>query len=59
MSKNYNDIKYKIILNDVYPQCLASDLNEEQRKEQVLKLRSEHPGMDICVFTMDGDSVYW
>lgn len=59
MSKNYNDMKYKIIMNDIYPQCLASNLDEEQCKEQVLKLRSEHPGMDIRVFTMDGDSVYW
>ena len=59
MNKNYNDIKYKIILNDIYPQCLASNLNEEQRRKQVSELRSEYPGMDIRVFTMNGDSVYW
>lgn len=52
-------IKYKIILNDIYPQCLAFNLNEEQCREQVLKFRGEYPGMDIRVFTMDGDSVYW
>ncbi len=59
MSKNYNDIKYKIILNDIYLQCLASNLNEEQCRKQVFELRSKYPGMDIRVFTMDGDSVYW
>lgn len=52
-------IRYKIILNDIYPQCLAFNLNEEQCREQVRKLRNEYPGMDIRVFTMDGDSVYW
>ena len=52
-------LRYKIILNDIYPQCLASDLNEEQCRKQVVKLRDERPGMDIRVFTMDGDSAYW
>lgn len=52
-------IRYKIILNDIYPQCLASNLSEEQCRKRVFELRGEHPGMDIRVFTMDGDSVYW
>ena len=50
--------KYKIILDDVYPQCCAYDLTEDEVKEKVENLRSEKPGMSFYVFTMDGDSTY-
>lgn len=50
---------YKIILNDVYPQCCASNLTEDEAKEKVKNLRAERPKLEFHVFTMDGDSTYW
>lgn len=50
---------YKIILDDVYPRCIAYNLTEEEAKNQVAQLRKENPKYDFYVFTMDGDSTYW
>lgn len=50
---------YKIILDDIYPQCIAYNLTAEEAKNQVEQLRKEHPKCDFYVFTMDGDSIYW
>lgn len=56
---NEQPLRYKIILDDVYPHCLAFNLTEEQCKEQIIFFRNKYPGMDIRVFTVDGDSIYW
>ena len=50
---------YKIILDDIYPHCIAYNLTEEEAKHQVAQLRKEHPNYDFYVFTVDGDSTYW
>lgn len=54
-----NEIKYKIILNDIYPQCLAYNLTEQECIEKLNELRKKHPNQDIRAFTIDGDSCYW
>lgn len=50
---------YKIILNDVYPQCCGADLTADEAKTLLAKLREERPTLDFRVFTMDGLSMYW
>ena len=52
---------YKIILDDVFPQCLAYDITADECKEKLVKFREEMPKMasSIRAFTVDGDSVYW
>lgn len=50
---------YKIIFNDVYPRCLATNLTEAECKEKLIELRKAYPNCDIRAFTIDGDSCYW
>lgn len=53
------NVRYKIILDDVFPQCCGYDLSEDEAKTMVAKLRAEKPSLDFYVFTVDGDSTYW
>ena len=54
-----SEIKYKIILNDIYPQCLAYNLTKQECIEKLDELRKKYPNQDIRAFTVDGDSCYW
>ena len=58
-TKLCTNVRYKIILDDVFPQCCGYDLSEEEAKMTLAKLRAESPSLDFRVFTVDGDSRYW
>lgn len=60
-AKEKHKTMYKIILDDVFPQCLAYDITADECKEKLAKFREEKPKMasSIRAFTVDGDSVYW
>lgn len=60
-AKEKHKTMYKIILDDVFPQCLAYDVTADECKEKLAKFREEMPKMasSIRAFTVDGDSVYW
>lgn len=59
--KEKHKTMYKIILDDVFPQCLAYDITADECKEKLAKFREEKPKMALYIraFTVDGDSVYW
>lgn len=60
-AKENHKTMYKIILDDVFPQCLAYDITADECKEKLAKFRKEMPKMasSIRAFTVDGNSVYW
>jgi hypothetical protein len=59
--KEKHKTMYKIILDDVFPQCLAYKITADECKKKLAKFREEMPKMasSIRAFTVDGDSVYW